>query len=196
MRMAESTWRDMDTTTIQNCWHKSGILPEIPASSPVIQPSIPISSLLHAISESHMDPLAQAEKQVENALDDLQTRGVLHRDHRLDIESLLNPQNEAHITAEASDKDIYQAVMDAIEAWENVEKKGGDDVDKDGPVKACLSRSKVLKAISTTMEYVLALDNPLACKIETLLGSLIRLIRKDKARSMRNTILTDFFQKL
>lgn len=196
MRMAESAWRDVDTTTIQNCWHKSGILLEIPASSPVIQPSIPISSLLHAISKSHMDPLAQAKKQVENALDDLQTKGVLHQDHRLDIESLLNPQNKAHITAEASDKDIYQAVMDAIEAWENVEKKGGDDVDKDGPVKACLSRGEVLKAILTIMEYVSALDNPLACRIKTLLGSLIRLIRKDKARSMRNTILTDFFQKL
>ena len=95
--------------------------------------------------------------------------------------------------AEASDKDIYQAVMDAIEACENVEENGGDDVDDDGPVKPCPSRCDVLKAISTITQYVSELDNPLARKIETLLGSLIKLIRKDEARSMRNTVLTDFF---
>jgi hypothetical protein len=156
-------------------------------------PSIPISSLL---SESQVDPLAQAEKQVEHVLDDLQSRGVLHQDSRLDIESLLNPQIEAHITAEASDKDIYQAVMDAIGARENIEKNGGDDVDEDGPVKPHPGRGEVLKAISTIMEYVSELDNPLACKIKTLLGSLIGLIRKDEAQSLRTTVLTDFFQQL
>ena len=36
------------------------------------------------------------------------------------------------------------------------------NVDEDGPVKACPSRGEVLKAISTIMEYVSALDNPLA----------------------------------
>lgn len=72
-----------------------------------------------------------------------QTRGVLHWDCRLDIKLLLNPQTKAYITAEASDKDIYQAVMDAIEAWENVEKNGRDDVDNNGPVKACLGCGKV-----------------------------------------------------
>jgi hypothetical protein len=45
-----------------------------------------------------VDPLVHAEKQVEYVLDDLQTRGVLHWDSRLDIESLLNPKNKAHIT--------------------------------------------------------------------------------------------------
>ena len=108
MRMAEVAWRDVDTTAIQNCWHKAQILPKIPTSSPAIQPSIPISSLLHNNPSSlQIDPLAHAEKQVENAFDDLQSRGVLHRDNRLDIESLLSPQTEAHIMAEASDKDIY-----------------------------------------------------------------------------------------
>ena len=93
MRIAESAWRDVDTTTIQNCWHKAGILPEMPTSSShAIQPSIPISYLLHDVnSESQMDPLAHTEKQVENVLDDLQSRGVLHQDNRMDIESLLNP---------------------------------------------------------------------------------------------------------
>ncbi|KAF8256659.1 hypothetical protein EI94DRAFT_1444185, partial [Lactarius quietus] len=92
----------------------------------------------------------------------LQIRGVLHRDRRLDIDSLLNPQSETHITAEATDKDIYQCVMDAIEARE---KNGGDNVDEDGPVKPCPGRRKVLKAIPTITQYVSELDSPIAHKL-------------------------------
>ena len=87
-----------------------------------------------------MNPLAHTEKQVKNALDNLQSRGVLHQDNRMDIESLLNPQNEVHIMTEASDKDIYQAVMNAVEAHENLKKNGGDDVDNDGSIKPYPSR--------------------------------------------------------
>jgi hypothetical protein len=192
MRMAESAWRDVDTTTIRNCWHKAGILPEMPTSSShATQPSIPISFLVHN-ANPQVDPLAHAEKEVENALDDLQSRGVLHRDNRMDIESLLNPQNEIHITAEASDKDIYEAIIDAIEARENI---GGDDVDNDGPVKPRPSHRDVLKAVSIIMQYISELNIPLARKIEASLSSLTRLIHKDEARSMKNTVLTDFFQQ-
>ena len=156
MRIAQSAWCDVDTTTIRNCWRKAGILPEMPTSSShAIQPSIPISYLLHDVnSESQMDPLAHTEKQVKNALDNLQSRGVLHQDNRMDIESLLNPQNEVHIMTEASNKDIYQAVMDAVEAHENLEKNGEDDVDDDGPIKPCPSHQDVLKAVSTIVQYV------------------------------------------
>ncbi|KAI9428880.1 hypothetical protein H4582DRAFT_1828794 [Lactarius indigo] len=111
----------------------------------------------------------------------------------MDIESLLNPQSEAHIMAEASDKDIYQAVMDTIKACENIEKNGGDDVDDDSPVKPHPSYHDVLKAMSTIIQYVSEMDNSLARKIEALLGSLTRLIQKDEAKLMRNTVLTDFF---
>jgi HPt (histidine-containing phosphotransfer) domain-containing protein len=44
-------------------------------------------------------------------------------------------------------------------------------------------------------QYVSELNNPLAHKIEALLGSLVRLIHKDEARSMKNIVLTDFFQR-
>ncbi|KAF8273680.1 hypothetical protein EI94DRAFT_1472937, partial [Lactarius quietus] len=86
-----------------------------------------------------------------------------------------------------------QCVMDAIEARENVEKNDGDDVDEDGPVKPCPGRCEALKAISTITQYVSGLDNPIARKIESLLGLLIRLIRKDEARSMRKHSLDRFF---
>ena len=74
MRIADAAWRNVDTTTIRNCWRKAGILPDMDSAS--IQPSIPISSLLHDPS-SETDPVSHAEKQVEAALDDLVTMGAL-----------------------------------------------------------------------------------------------------------------------
>jgi len=55
----------------------------------------------------------------------------------MDIGSLLNPAGKSHVLTEATDADIYQAVIDAIEACKNIETNGGDDVDEDGPVKPC-----------------------------------------------------------
>ena len=82
-------------TTIHN-W----ILPEINSSSSSTraQPSIPISSLLTS------DPVAEAEKQVEAALDDLIDRGALQARNRMDIKSLLNPAGESQVMTEASDE--------------------------------------------------------------------------------------------
>ena len=39
----------------------------------------------------------------------------------MDIESLLNPTGESHVLPEMSDCEIYQVVMDAINARENIE---------------------------------------------------------------------------
>ena len=127
MRMANAAWNEVTTTTIRNCWCKAGILPEINSSfssSTRAQLSIPIPSLLTS------DLADEAEKQVEAALDDLITRGALQPDNRMDIENLLNPAGETSIFTEASDEDIFQSVMDAVKACENVEINGGDDVDE------------------------------------------------------------------
>jgi len=60
----------------------------------------------------------------------------------MDIGSLLNPAGKSHVLTEATGADIYQAVIDAIEARENIEKNGGDNVDasvdEDGPVTVAL----------------------------------------------------------
>ena len=109
------------------CWCKAQILPEIPAASCTIQPSISIANLVHN-ANLQMDPVIHAEKQVESALDDLVFRGTLQKRNRMDIESLLNSPNESHTEAKASDEDIYEAVMDAIDSThDNVDKNGGDD---------------------------------------------------------------------
>jgi DDE superfamily endonuclease len=194
MRIADAAWRNVDTTTIRNCWRKAGILPEMD-SSRTSQPSIPISSLLHDPA-SETDPVAHAEKQVEAALDDLVATGALQTKNRMDIESLLNPAGESHVLTETSDKEIYQAVMDSIVARENVEINGGDDVNEDDtPIEPRPTRRDVLKAVSTISRYAEDLNYPIARKFEALLGSFNRQIRLEETKSMKETVLTDFFQR-
>jgi hypothetical protein len=42
---------------------------------------------------------------------------------------------ESHTLTEVSDKDIYQAVMDAWEAHKNLEINGGNNVDEEVPLE-------------------------------------------------------------
>jgi len=135
-----------------------------------MQPSIPVSSLLNNPSSNSMDPVAHAERQVEITLDDLVQTGALQESNRMDIESLLNPAGESQVLMETSDREIYQAVMDAINARENVEINGRDDVDNDIPLKPRPTRCDILKAISTIGRYVDDLNELIACKMEAVLG--------------------------
>jgi hypothetical protein len=160
-----------------------------------IQPSIPGSSLLHDPS-SETDLVAHAEKQVEAALDDLVTTGALQAKNQMYIESLLNPAGKSHILKETSDKEIYQAVIDLIAASENIEINGGDDVNKDIPIEPHTTRHDVLKAVSTINRYTDGLNDLTAHKFEAILGSFSRLLHLEETRNMKETILTDFFQRL
>ncbi|KIM36654.1 hypothetical protein M413DRAFT_424331 [Hebeloma cylindrosporum] len=160
MRLADLAWREVDTTTIRNCWRKAGILPETDSSSSqAIQPSIPVSSLLQSPS-SQTNPVAQAERQVEAALDDLVATGALQRTNRMDIEALLNPEGESHVLTETSDREIYQAVMDAIEARENIDITGGDDIEDGIPINPRPTHRDALKATATIARYIEDLKTP------------------------------------
>lgn len=82
MQLANDAWNEVDTMTIRNCWQKAQILPNtngllISESASYIQPSLPISSLIHT-TEPCNNPIMQAEKAVHEALDDLEaTRALL-----------------------------------------------------------------------------------------------------------------------
>lgn len=193
MRLADEAWREVDTTTIRNCWHKAGILPDS-NSPPPTNPSILVLSLLHE-SSSCMDPVVQAEKQVESVLDELVATGVLQKGNQMDIESLLNPLGESHVMTETSDKEIYQAVMDAIDACENIEINGGNDIDDNlnARLEPHPTRRDVLKAASTIGTYVGTINDPLARKMESILGSFNRQLRLDEASTMKATCLMDYF---
>ena len=92
----------------------------------------------------------------------------------------------------------WQAVVNAIEAREN-EINGGDDdgdIDLDTPAEARPNQRDVLKAVSTIGRYIDDMNDPFARKMEELLGSFNRQLRLEETRSMKNTVLTDFFQRV
>jgi hypothetical protein len=201
MGIAHHAWKSVDAATIRNCWRKAGILPDMdhPSSSHVNQPSVPVSSLLHDAPSgpSQIDSAIHAESRVQAALDDLVATGALQKTNRMDIESLLNPASESHDCdlTETSDVEIYQAVMNAIDARKNMEINGGDD-DPDTPTEPRPTRHDVLKAASTIGRYIDDLNDPIAHKLESLLGSFKRQLRLEETRSLKNTVLTDFFQPI
>src|SRR6266581_3031812 len=119
-------------------------------TSHTANPSIPVSSLLYNDVPFQMDPVVHAKRQVEVALDELIAIGALQKTNQMEIESLLNPEGESQILTEISDEEIYQAVMDALEACENMEITGWDDVDNNVPSKPHPTHSNVVKAASTS----------------------------------------------
>ena len=190
MQIADLAWHEVDTTTIQNCWRKAEILPEILTPAP--QPTIPISSLLN-VSSVHPDPIIQAERQVEEALNDLVATGALQKDNWMDIESLLNPEGKSHVMTESTDLEIYQDVMDAKAARENLEINGGDNLDGGTPIESQPSHRNVLNAMYTISKYLSDINDPNTRKIEALLSELNRNIWCEQTRDLRSTTILDFF---
>jgi len=94
---------------------------------------------------------------------------------------------------EASDKEIYQAVIDSIVAHENIEINGGDDVDEDIPIEPHPTCRDVLKAVSTINSYIDDMNDPIARKFEAILSSFGRQLRLEATKSLKETVLTDFF---
>jgi hypothetical protein len=117
----------------------------------------------------------------------------LQKSNRMEIESLLNPAGESHVLTESSDTEII-AVIDAIDARANIEINGGDD--DDIPPEPRPTRHDVLKAASTIGRYIDDMNEPIARKLEALLGSFNRQLRLDETRSMKSTVLTDFFGRV
>ena len=194
MQIADAAWHNVDTMTIQNCWCKAGEMDL--ASSRTTQPLVPISSLIHNPAPE-TDPVVCTEKQVEAALDNLVTTEALQMKNWVDIELLFNPVGKSHVLTETLDQEIYQAVMDSIAAHENIEINGGDNVDiNDTPIEPCPTQCHVLKAVSTVSRYAKDLNHPIACKFKALLGSFNRQLRLEETKSMKETALTDFFQRL
>jgi hypothetical protein len=149
----------VNTTTIHNCWHKSGILPEF-SLTPIQPPVVPISALIHNDSLPE-DSIKHAENNVQDALDELITRGALQVKNWMDIESLLNPRIEVQTTEEVSDEEIYQAGIDTKKAQENMEINGRDDIGTDAHVEPCPTLHEVLQAASVLGRYIEESNDPM-----------------------------------
>ncbi|KAF9228943.1 hypothetical protein BS17DRAFT_805636 [Gyrodon lividus] len=176
MRLAGTAWNEVDLMTIRNCWHKANILPNTNSStSPsLIQPSIPISSLIHtADSCSSNNPgVVQAENAVHDALDDLQATGALQCSNQMDVAELLNPTAETYNIFDATDDNIYQAVMDAKAAWEASGEVNSNEVmvDNNEPVEPGPTRNEALRAALVLEKYINDFDDPFVRQLESMLG--------------------------
>ena len=91
----------------------------------------------------------------------------------MDIEGLLNPADESIIIDDATDAEIYQAVMDARNAQEQALINGGDDDDDSSPDEPSPTCCEVLTAVSVLKNYIDLESDPLAQKIDALLDSFV-----------------------
>ena len=60
--------------------------------------------------------IMDAKKNVENVLDDLESTGALQCLNWMDLAELLNPAIESHDMFDATDKDIFDSVME-VKKW-------------------------------------------------------------------------------
>jgi hypothetical protein len=195
MRLADAAWREVDTTTIRHCWRKAVILPDM--DSPVVAPpTVPISSLLNVEESGGQDPIVEAERRVEGALDELVSTGALQACNRMDISELLNPMNEEQIVDEVTDEEICRAVLDAQEAREEAAKNGGDDgLDDEATLEPYPTRCEVRKAASVINRYIDHVHDPVARKLEAVLASFGRQMRLEESHNKVDTLLTDYFTR-
>ena len=191
MRLAHNAWHKVNADTIRHCWRKANILPDLPALPP---PRISISSML---TDTASNPLVFTENLVTTALDDLASRGVLQAANRMTIEELLNPSDESINMNEATDEEIYRAVIDSKVQRENAAANniGDNDVDDDAPIELPPSRHEALQAKTTIEKYVAAMDEPYARKLESILADFARSTRLIEAKKMKVSVLTDYFAR-
>jgi hypothetical protein len=145
--------------------------------------------LLHAD-----DPVSSAERNVDS-LDELEQTGVLQHVNRLNLEDLLNPEPEQQVVEQATDEEIFHAVMAGHAAEEDMDIVGGaDDEDDDAEILPRPSRRAALEVAIMLERYVSILEEPYARRLETLLLSFGRQTRLEEARNMTPTLITDHFQ--
>ncbi|KAI6120138.1 hypothetical protein EDD16DRAFT_1479251 [Pisolithus croceorrhizus] len=111
------------------------------------------------------------------------------------LTELLNLAMETHNMYEASDEDIFTAVMDAKKVREmNTE---GDEVSNDLAVPAELGPTckEALQASLLLQEFVSDMDSPFACNLEVMLCSFGHRTRVLSMQGMENSKITDYFTR-
>ncbi|EIW56512.1 DDE-domain-containing protein [Trametes versicolor FP-101664 SS1] len=192
MRLADAAWMEVDANTLRHCWRKAGILPpDLAADSlPLPAPSVPIASLLNAeATTASQDPVRQAEKAVEEALDGLVMTGALQTANRMDVDFLLNPPVETEVLSQTSEEEIFLAVQESRED-EDEEAAEGDDEPETPP-----TRHKVLEAAALLTQFTNGMDTPAARKLEDALTRFTREMWRDAQRSMKDTSITDYLSR-
>ena len=188
MWLASSAWQEVDTTTIQHCWDKAGILPDMQHTTSLTQPTLPISSLLHPLE----DPISAAENEVVLLLDELEKTGALQHSNWMSISELLNPPFEAHEMNTVTDKDIFDAVMEArrereVGSCDNVDDDAATDIE---PVP---THMEVLQMTLMLTCFTKDKNDEFIREFESILTSFRKWTRADSMKNMVDTKLTSYF---
>ncbi|KAK0184651.1 hypothetical protein F5146DRAFT_938462 [Armillaria mellea] len=143
------------------------------------------------------DPIANAEKEVEESLDALQNTGTLQLANRMDVGSLVDPEPERDLMGdEVMDQDIFDAVITAQKQAEEAETYDAD-ADADADVNECIdvppSHKEALDAVSTLQKYVHSMDDPFVRQLEGVLASFGRKTRLEETHSLKDTEITMYF---
>jgi hypothetical protein len=187
MRLAALAWDEVSATAIKNCWTHAGILPASVWTSTHPCPTIPISSLLN--------PIHEAEQQLDGCLDALEERQVLQRINRMSINALVHPENERD-SEQATDKDIYDAVIASRSAQDASDATGGDDdVDDNADPVIRPTRREALSAAATLQSFVTTLGDTYARQLDALLATFGRQTQLEATNAMLDTTITDFFTR-
>jgi hypothetical protein len=139
------------------------------------------------------DPaIKDAEAALAQVLNELVEVGVLQQKNLVDIEDLIHMPEE-QVIEDATDEDIFEAVQNIRNGEQDREKNGGDDKEEVEPKP---SRKEVLQAASTLRKYIADLDGPFARKMEAMLSMFGRETRREEARAMVDTEITDYFTRM
>ncbi|KAF8555678.1 hypothetical protein OG21DRAFT_1507444 [Imleria badia] len=113
----------------------------------------------------------------------------------MDINELVNPAAEAHQIFDATDEDIYEAVMDAKKVREALEKSSDlhGESDSDEVVEPMITRDEALQAALSLRKFTKYLNDPFARKLEVMLGSFGQQMRATAIRNTKDTKLTSYF---
>ena len=115
----------------------------------------------------------------------------------MDIAELLNPAIELSHIFDTSDDDIYQTVMDVKLAWES-SNRDGDKVSNvnhqcSEPIEPPLTHKEALQAMLVLHRYANEINDPLACKVEVMLGSFGQMTQVQEMKGMKDKKLTSYF---
>jgi len=107
----------------------------------------------------------------------------------MDVAELLSPAAEAHNFFEATDEDIYQAVIDTRGVQEGVETESNS---KSGePIKS--THGEAVQAAIVLGQYLKRLDDPFVCELDSMLGSFGKKTWLLEMQSKKDTKITNYF---
>jgi hypothetical protein len=137
------------------------------------------------------------QNQLQAVLDDLESTGCLQHVNRMDIEGLLNSAEESVIIDNATDQEIYEAVMASHNAQEDILINGGDDdIDDDCLSEPYPTYKEVLAAISTLKKHIDLDSGPCARKLDDILDPFRYNPHREHSNPMKPTLVTDYFRRI